>query len=35
MKKIFEDKHIVNPANPDEVFTCKDLIDGIYNYNDL
>ena len=29
MKKLFEDKSIVNPANPDEVFTCKDLIDGI------
>ena len=25
MKNLFEDKEIVNPLNPDEVFTCADL----------
>ena len=25
MKSIFEDKEIVNPMDPDEVFTCSDL----------
>ena len=25
MRSFFEDKQIVNPMNPDEVFTCQDL----------
>jgi len=25
MKTFFDDKEIMNPTNPDEVFTCKDL----------
>ena len=25
MKSVFEDKNIVNPMNPDEIFTCTDL----------
>lgn len=28
IKRLFEDKQIVNPINPEEVFTCKDLVDG-------
>eukprot|EP00347_Sterkiella_histriomuscorum_P010011 403339029 len=27
LKMFFDDKQIVNPVNPEEVFTCKDLID--------
>lgn len=27
MKHFFEDKQIVNPMNPDEVFSCQDLTD--------
>jgi hypothetical protein len=30
LKRLFEDKEIVNPINPEEVFTCKDLVDGNY-----
>ena len=25
-KKVFEDKEIMNPLNPEEVFTCSDLV---------
>ena len=32
MKKVFSDKEIVNPINPEEVFTCKDLVDGTFNH---
>jgi hypothetical protein len=28
MSRLFENKNIMNPMNPDEVFTCKDLING-------
>ena len=28
MKRLFEDKQIMNPLSPDEVFTCKDLMEG-------
>jgi hypothetical protein len=28
IKRLFDDKQIVNPINPEEVFTCKDLING-------
>ncbi len=31
IKKLFEDKTIMNPANPQETFTCADLIDGTYS----
>ncbi|CDW82306.1 UNKNOWN [Stylonychia lemnae] len=27
IRKIFEDKQIMNPINPEEIFTCQDLID--------
>ena len=27
MRHLFEDKQIVNPMNPDEVFSCNDLTD--------
>lgn len=27
IRRLFEDKQIVNPINPEEVFTCKDLVD--------
>ena len=27
MKYLFEDKKIVNPMNPEEVFSCQDLTD--------
>ena len=27
MAGLFEDKSIVNPMNPDEVFSCSDLFD--------
>lgn len=27
MKSLFENKDIVNPMNPDEVFSCNDLVD--------
>ena len=27
MSKLFEDKQIVNPMNPEEVFTCQELTD--------
>ena len=26
IQKIFEDKQIVNPANPEQVFSCSDLV---------
>lgn len=26
--RLFDDKQIMNPMNPSEVFTCKDLIEG-------
>ena len=29
MSRMFENKTIMNPMNPQEVFTCKDLINGI------
>lgn len=36
LKRLFEDKQIMNPLNPEEVFTCKDLIDGMcQSYFDL
>jgi hypothetical protein len=25
---LFEDKKVMNPANPEEVFSCSDLISG-------
>ncbi len=28
VQRLFEDKQIMNPMNPQEVFTCKDLIEG-------
>ena len=28
LRRLLEDKQIVNPMNPEEVFTCKDLVDG-------
>ncbi len=28
IRRLFDDKQIVNPINPEEVFTCKDLVDG-------
>lgn len=28
IRKLFDDKQIVNPMNPEEIFTCKDLVDG-------
>lgn len=31
MKRLFDDKQIVNPINTEEVFTCKDLVDGKQN----
>lgn len=30
MQKFFEDKQVMNPMNPEEVFTCKDLADGSF-----
>ena len=27
MRWLFQDKQIVNPMQPDEVFTCSDLIE--------
>ncbi len=30
LTRIFDDKQIMNPVNPEEIFTCKDLIDGKY-----
>lgn len=30
IRKLFDDKQIMNPINPEEVFTCKDLVDGKY-----
>lgn len=27
IRRLFEDKQIVNPINPEEVFSCKDLVD--------
>jgi hypothetical protein len=30
LRRLLEDKQIVNPMNPEEVFTCKDLVDGNY-----
>ena len=27
MRNLFDDKQIVNPMNPDEVFSCSDLTD--------
>ena len=42
MRRLFEDKEIMNPINPEETFTCKDLVDGkvtflsqSYNANQL
>lgn len=32
-KMMFDDKTIVNPVNPEEVFTCKDLVEGIVLIN--
>ncbi len=29
IRRLFEDKQIVNPMNPEEMFSCKDLVDGI------
>lgn len=26
--RLFDDKQIMNPMNPEEVFTCRDLIEG-------
>jgi len=31
MSRLFADKQIMNPMNPDEVFTCKDLMNGKCN----
>ena len=31
IKRLFEDKQIVNPLNPEETFSCKDLVDGNVN----
>jgi len=28
IRRLFDDKTIVNPLNPEETFTCKDLVDG-------
>ena len=28
LRRLLEDKQIVNPLNPEEVFSCKDLVDG-------
>lgn len=28
LRRLLDDKQIVNPMNPEEVFTCKDLVDG-------
>ena len=28
IRRLFDDKQIMNPMNPEEVFTCKDLVDG-------
>jgi hypothetical protein len=28
IRRLFDDKTIVNPMNPEETFTCKDLVDG-------
>ena len=28
LKRLIDDKQIINPVNPEEVFTCKDLVDG-------
>ena len=28
IRRLFEDKQIVNPMNPEEMFSCKDLVDG-------
>ena len=28
MQRLFDDKQIMNPMNPEEVFTCKDLVNG-------
>lgn len=33
MKRFFNDKQMVNPTNPEEVFTCKDLVDGKCPYS--
>ena len=27
-KRFFDDKQIMNPLNPEEVFTCTDLVEG-------
>jgi hypothetical protein len=32
MSRLFADKQIMNPMNPDEVFTCKDLMNGKCNF---
>ena len=29
IRRLFEDKQIVNPMNPEEMLSCKDLVDGI------
>jgi len=28
IRRLFDDKQIVNPMNPEEIFSCKDLVDG-------
>ena len=30
MQRFFEDKQIMNPMNPSEVFTCKDLVEDYH-----
>lgn len=26
LKRMFDDKEVMNPLNPEEVFTCSDLV---------
>lgn len=33
IQKLFEDKEVMNPINPEEVFTCKDLVEGKFIIN--
>ena len=28
IRRLFDDKQIINPINQEEVFSCKDLVDG-------
>jgi hypothetical protein len=35
LRRLLEDKQIVNPINPEEVFTCKDLVDGMQHITEL